>query len=214
MAKDKSAKKAAKKQKKATKRAAKKVFKTEKKEAKKTFKTAKKEIKQQKKEQKKAKKEAKKQMKQQTTVDYDAPVTEDFFDGAAETAESATSLVVAANDATKKKEKKGKLKNFFNNIKDKAKNLIPNVAKNVDSDNVDNNNNDKNDMDSGANDNKGVTSTSSEEETFLQKHGTKLMIGGGLVIVGTALYFLLRDKNDTPKSEKNGVGYIEPIDLS
>lgn len=224
---DKAAKKAARKAKRQAKKQArqakkqdKKQVKQQKKQVKKEKKQAKKEAKQQKKQEKKDAKAAKKAAKKQTTVNLDTPVTSDFFDSAEAAAESAKDLVVAKNPnaAGDDGKKKGKLKNFINKTVSKAKDIINKVAKNtqtIEDDNINENDTDMSDTSS----NTGVTSSGSGEQkegTFWEKHGTKVLIGAGVVAVGTALYFLLRNKDGsgTTSKSKGGVGALEPIDLS
>ncbi|MBQ3691095.1 MAG: hypothetical protein II937_14700 [Bacteroidales bacterium] len=202
--------KAAKAKLKAGKRQLRKQKKYAKKQKKQSKKQAKAQLKQEKKRIKQEKKQLKRQLKQQTTADFDAPAVPEIpeipsLPGSGENETSAAP-----------KEKKGRLKNFFSNAKNKVVEFVQNAQqKNINNSN--NNINENENMDNNASDTNSGNFTPNAvkpEETFLQKHGTKLLIGGGVLAVGAILYFALRgDKNDEKKTKK-GMGYIEPIDLS
>lgn len=200
--------KAAKAKLKAGKRQLRKQKKYAKKQKKQSKKQAKTQLKQEKKRIKQEKKQLKRQLKQQTTADFDAPAVPEIpeipsLPGSGEETSAAP------------KEKKGRLKNFFSNAKNKVVEFVQNAQqKNINNSN--NNINENENMDNASDTNSGnfTPNAVKPEETFLQKHGTKLLIGGGVLAVGAILYFALRgDKNDEKKTKK-GMGDIEPIDLS
>ena len=224
--KNKSAKKAAKKQKKAAKKAAKQQKKATKKAAKKTAsKTAKKTAKQEKKAAKKAakqeKKAAKKAAKQEKKAEKKAAKSVQFTPSPAPA--PSTTYDEAYDEATEVQDvpgtqKGGKIVSFVTNVKDKiANNPYASAITNAAVDKLqqklapqqdDENNENFYTMD---NTTTSTTSTTSTGEGFFAKHKGKVLVGVGLIIVGVVTYAAFSGGNTAPKT---GVGSLKAIDLS